>query len=42
MDARIKWVENALFTGETGSGHAIVIDGPPTSAAATSACGRWN
>jgi putative redox protein len=28
MEARIKWVENALFTGETGSGHAIAIDGP--------------
>lgn len=28
MDARIRWVENAAFVGETGSGHAIVIDGP--------------
>ena len=28
MQARIKWVENAAFVGETGSGHAIVIDGP--------------
>ena len=28
MKARIKWVENAAFTGEVGSGHAIVIDGP--------------
>ena len=28
MKARIKWVENACFVGETGSGHAIVIDGP--------------
>lgn len=28
MEARIKWVENAAFVGETGSGHAIVIDGP--------------
>lgn len=28
MEARIKWVENAAFIGETGSGHAIVIDGP--------------
>lgn len=28
MKARIKWVENACFLGETGSGHAIVIDGP--------------
>jgi putative redox protein len=29
MEARIKWVENAAFTVEAGSGHAIVVDGPP-------------
>ena len=29
MEARIKWVENAAFTAEAGSGHAIVVDGPP-------------
>ncbi|MGQ0619755.1 MAG: OsmC family protein [Panacagrimonas sp.] len=29
MQARIKWIENAAFVGETGSSHAIVIDGPP-------------
>lgn len=29
MEARIKWVENAAFVGSTGSGHALVIDGPP-------------
>ncbi|HHH35650.1 MAG TPA: OsmC family protein [Gammaproteobacteria bacterium] len=29
MKARIKWVEDALFLGEAGSGHAVVIDGPP-------------
>lgn len=28
MKARVKWLENAAFVGETGSGHAIVIDGP--------------
>jgi putative redox protein len=28
MEARVKWVENAEFVGETGSGHAMVIDGP--------------
>jgi putative redox protein len=28
MQARIKWVENAAFLGESGSGHALVIDGP--------------
>ncbi|HUR41665.1 MAG TPA: OsmC family protein [Verrucomicrobiae bacterium] len=29
MQARIKWVENAAFVGSTGSGHSIVVDGPP-------------
>lgn len=28
MQARVKWVENAAFLGETGSSHAVVIDGP--------------
>ncbi len=29
MKARVKWVEEATFLGESGSGHAIVMDGPP-------------
>lgn len=29
MKARIKWVEAATFVGEAGSGHALVMDGPP-------------
>ena len=29
MKARIKWVEQATFLGESGSGHAVVMDGPP-------------
>lgn len=29
MKARITWVENATFLGESGSGHAVVMDGPP-------------
>lgn len=29
MKARIKWVEDACFLGETASGHAVVMDGPP-------------
>jgi putative redox protein len=29
MKARIKWVEAATFLGESGSGHAVVMDGPP-------------
>jgi putative redox protein len=29
MKARIKWVEGVSFVGETGSGHAVVLDGAP-------------
>jgi len=29
MKARVKWVEDATFLGESGSGHAVVMDGPP-------------
>ncbi|HHH45416.1 MAG TPA: OsmC family protein [Thiotrichales bacterium] len=29
MKARVKWVEQATFLGEAGSGHAVVMDGPP-------------
>jgi putative redox protein len=29
MHARIKWVQDATFLGESGSGHAVVMDGPP-------------
>ena len=28
MKARIKWVEEVMFVGESGSGHTVVIDGP--------------
>ena len=31
MKARIKWVQDATFVGESGSGHALVMDGPPES-----------
>jgi putative redox protein len=31
MKARVKWVEAATFLGESGSGHAVVMDGPPES-----------
>lgn len=31
MKARVKWVEGATFIGESGSGHAVVMDGPPDS-----------
>jgi len=29
MKARIKWVQGVTFLGESGSGHAVVMDGPP-------------
>lgn len=29
MKARVKWVEGALMVGESASGHAVVMDGPP-------------
>ncbi len=29
MTARVKWVEARTFLGESGSGHAIVMDGAP-------------
>lgn len=29
MKTKIKWVDGVMFVGETGSGHAVVIDGPP-------------
>lgn len=31
MQARVKWVQDATFIGEAGSGHAVVMDGPPDS-----------
>ncbi|MGO8755250.1 MAG: OsmC family protein [Gallionellaceae bacterium] len=29
MKARVKWVEQVLFLGETESGHAVLMDGSP-------------
>ncbi|HKN09185.1 MAG TPA: OsmC family protein [Pseudomonadota bacterium] len=29
MKARIKWVEGVSFVAETGSGHALLVDGAP-------------
>jgi putative redox protein len=29
MKARIKWVENVCFVGESETGHAVVLDGAP-------------
>ena len=28
MKAHIKWVDGAMFLGESGSGHTVVMDGP--------------
>lgn len=29
MKARVKWLDGVTMVGESGSGHAIVMDGPP-------------
>ncbi|MGD1827279.1 OsmC family protein [Chromobacterium violaceum] len=29
MQAKLKWVDGVCFMGETGSGHAVVMDGAP-------------
>jgi putative redox protein len=29
MNVRVKWMDNMTFVGETASGHAVVMDGPP-------------
>jgi putative redox protein len=29
MKARVKWVQDVTFIGESGSGHAVVMDGAP-------------
>ena len=31
MKARIKWLEEVAFVGESGSGHSVVLDGDPDS-----------
>jgi len=31
MQGRVKWVENAMFLAQSGSGHAVLMDGPPES-----------
>jgi len=30
MKARVKWVDGMMFVGESGSGHAVVMDAAPT------------
>jgi len=29
MKATVKWIDGAMFVAESGSGHAVVMDGPP-------------
>lgn len=29
MDARVKWLDNMSFVGESGSGHSVVMDASP-------------
>ncbi|GAW86566.1 putative redox protein [Bathymodiolus platifrons methanotrophic gill symbiont] len=29
MEVRVKWVDGMMFLGESESGHAVVLDGPP-------------
>src|SRR5947208_3532423 len=29
MKTRVKWLENVSFVAQTGSGHAVVVDGSP-------------
>jgi putative redox protein len=31
MKARVKWVQDVMFVAESGSGHAVVLDGAPES-----------
>jgi putative redox protein len=29
MEAKVRWVGDAMFLAESGSGHSVVMDGPP-------------
>ena len=29
MKARVKWLDGMMMVGESASGHAVVMDGPP-------------
>jgi putative redox protein len=31
MKATVRWVQDVMFVGESGSGHAVVMDGAPDS-----------
>jgi putative redox protein len=38
MHGTIRWVQDAMFIGESGSGHAVVMDGPPESGGRNLGC----
>jgi len=38
MKARIKWVQDMTFLGESGSGHAVVMDGAPEAGGRNMGC----
>lgn len=38
MKARVQWVQDAMFLAESGSGHAVVMDGPPDSGGRNLGC----
>lgn len=29
MEAKVRWIDGRMFVGESGSGHTVVMDGPP-------------
>jgi putative redox protein len=29
MKARVKWIQDVMFVGESGSGHSVIMDGAP-------------
>lgn len=42
MKARVQWAGEALFLGESGSGHAVVMDAiHPMPVVVISVCDRW-
>jgi putative redox protein len=38
MKARVKWVQDVMFVGESGSGHAVVMDGAPEAGGRNLGC----
>ena len=35
MKARVKWLEDSSFVAQSGSGHSVVLDGPPEAGGRT-------